>query len=162
MSEPRDIPAAFRKKRKPRGKPFEKGNKVGNRFKLGESGNPDGRPQTTRTPSEVLQEIERMAFANMQDYVSIDESGKWAGLDFSKLTREQWAAVQEITEDTTGGAGDGERKMVLRTRMKLADKIKNLEILCRHHKLLTDKVEVTTSEELINRLSAGRRRVASQ
>jgi hypothetical protein len=33
-------------KRKPRGKPFEKGNKVGNRFKPGESGNPSGLPGT--------------------------------------------------------------------------------------------------------------------
>lgn len=31
-------------KRKPRGKPFEKGNKLGNRFKPGESGNPSGKP----------------------------------------------------------------------------------------------------------------------
>lgn len=156
-----NLPRAFRKKRKPRGKPFEKGNKVGNRFKPGESGNPDGRPKTTRSPSEVLQEIEKLAFANMLDYMSITQDGQ-AFVDFSKLTREQAAAIQEIrVDESAGGVGDGRRERVQRTTFKLADKGINLERLCRHHKLLTDKVEFNTSDELIQRLTAGRKRASN-
>ena len=40
------VPFAFAPKRKPRGKPFPKGNKIGHRFKKGESGNPSGLPGT--------------------------------------------------------------------------------------------------------------------
>lgn len=40
----RKTPSAFQPKRKPRGKPFPKGNKIGHRFKKGESGNPGGLP----------------------------------------------------------------------------------------------------------------------
>ncbi len=91
------------------------------------------------TADRVLQEIAKLAFSNMGDYIRVEEDGRLSGLDFSKLTREQAAAIQEVTEDTTGGSGDGERRQVLRTRFKLADKGINLERLGKHLKLFTDK-----------------------
>lgn len=157
---PEDKPRAFRNKRKPRGKPFEPGNKLGNRFHPGESGNPEGRPKTNRSPSEVLQEIESLAFANMIDYVTITESGE-AFVDLSKLTREQAAAIQEIkVDEAAGGAGDGRREKVQRTTFKLSDKTKNLELLGRFHKLWTDKVEFSGDDAMIQRLLNGRKRVS--
>lgn len=101
----------------------------------------------------VLEELARLAFSNMGDYVGADEDGKPQGLNLAGITRDQWAAVQEIREDTTGGSGDGERKAVLRTTLKLADKGLNLERLGRHLKLFTDKVEVTGIEGLAERMA---------
>lgn len=99
------------------------------------------------TAEKVIEEISRLAFSNMQDYTQVNEYGKPV-LDFSTLTRDQFAAVQEIREDTTGGSGDGERKVVVRTTLKLSDKTKNLELLGRHLGMFQDNLKVTGLEGL--------------
>lgn len=100
---------------------------------------------------KVVEELARLAFSNMQDYTRVDALGK-AVLDMSAITRDQFAAVQEIREDTTGGTGDGERKVVVRTTLKLSDKTKNLELLGRHLGMFKDNVNVTGLEGLAERL----------
>jgi phage terminase small subunit len=88
----------------------------------------------------ILEELGRMAFANMLDYVGVQEGGD-AYVDLSKLTREQAASIQEITVDEyTEGRGDQARQ-VKRTRFKLADKRGSLELLGKHLKMFTDKIE---------------------
>jgi len=49
----------------------------------------------------VVEELRRLAFSNMLDYPHPGQNGDLR-LDFSKLTRDQAAAIQEIREDTTG------------------------------------------------------------
>lgn len=108
---------------------------------------------------QLDEECAKLAFANMGDYVRIDENGKPQGISLENITKDQWAAVQEIREDTAGGAGDGERKLILRTTLKLSDKTKNLELLYRRLGMLKDKTEHTVSSELAEVLSLARRRV---
>jgi phage terminase small subunit len=105
----------------------------------------------------VLSELMKLSFWNMQDYAIQDENGNFAGVDITKLTRDQAAAIMEITVDTTGGEGDGERKRVMRTRFKLADKGINLERLGRYLKLFTDKVEHSADESLAAILAFNKR-----
>lgn len=93
------------------------------------------------TAEKVLKELALIGFANMTDYMAVSKDGKSFDVDFSKLTRDQAAAIQEITVDATGGANDGERRLVLRNRFKLGDKRGSLELLGKHLKLFTDKVE---------------------
>lgn len=107
---------------------------------------------------KVVEELARMAFSNMADYMEIDEHGKPKGLDLSRLTRDQAAAILEITEDTTGGSGDGERRLVLRTKFKLADKGRALELLGRHLGMFQDNVKITGLEGLAERLAEIRTR----
>ena len=102
---------------------------------------------------QVAEELQRLAFSNMLDYMEIDEDGQPRGLDLSKLTRDQAAAIQEISEDTTGGSGDGERKLVIRRRFKLADKRGSLELLGRHLGMFQDNVKITGLEGLADGLS---------
>lgn len=109
---------------------------------------------------KVVEELSRMAFSNMADYMEIDEEGKPRGLDLSRLTRDQAAAIQEITEDATGGSGDGERRLVLRTKFKLADKTKSLELLGRHLGMFIDKVEHSGNINLADTFAKARLRVA--
>lgn len=104
------------------------------------------------TADRVVEEIRRLAFSNMGDYTRVDADGK-AVLDMSAITRDQFAAVQEIREDTAGGSGDGERKLVIRTTLKLADKTKNLELLARHLGMLQDNLKVTGLEGLADKLA---------
>lgn len=106
----------------------------------------------------VLEELHRLAFANMQDYTRVDD-GKPV-LDLSNISRDQFAAIQEIREDTTGGSGDGERKQVVRTTLKLVNKTQNLELLMKHLGMLQEKIEihhrVTLERVLESKQKAGR------
>ena len=106
---------------------------------------------------KVLDELSKLGFSNMLDYMRVDEDGAFV-LDFSKLTREQAAAIQEYTVDATGGTGDGERKQVMRTRFKLVNKIDALIALGKHLKLFTEKIEVAGLEQLAELMAAGRKR----
>ena len=99
------------------------------------------------TAERVLQELAVLGFATMDDYTEDDEE-HGLRLNLSKATRTQRAAIAEFTEDTTGGAGDGERKAVLRTKIKLWDKPRGLELLGKHLKLFTDVVKHEGLESL--------------
>ena len=101
---------------------------------------------------KVVEELARLAFSNLHDYIRVNDDGQ-ADVDLSALTRDQAAAISEITVDTTGGTGDGERRLVLRTKIKLVDKTKNLELLCRHLGMLNDRLQVTGLENLAERIN---------
>lgn len=78
------------------------------------------------TKERVLEEISKMAFANVGDYYKI-EDGVHILKDISELTREETAAIIEINSNGV---------------IKLADKGLNLERLGRNLKLFTDKQEI--------------------
>jgi phage terminase small subunit len=107
----------------------------------------------------VLAELARMAFANVHEFLTVDEEGR---ADLRSLTRDQAAAIEEVViefadarEVKTGGkvrksAGDGregeagnnaddannsdkgDARKVKRLRFKLADKRAALVDLARH------------------------------
>lgn len=88
----------------------------------------------------VLREIALLGFANMGDYIQVQEDGSFF-VDFSKLNRDQKAAIQEATvEEYMEGKGETARQ-VRRTKFKLADKGANLERLGKHLKLFVEKHE---------------------
>lgn len=85
------------------------------------------------TGERVLAELSKMGFANMLDYMTVQD-GK-AVLDLSMLTKEQAAAIQEVTyEEWIEGHGEAAQR-IRKTRFKLADKRGSLELLGRHLKL---------------------------
>jgi phage terminase small subunit len=93
------------------------------------------------TVERVLGELAKLAFSNMLDYMNTQEDGS-AHVDLSKLTREQAAAIQEVTVDEyTEGGGENARN-VKRTKFKLADKRGSLELLGKYLKLFTDRQEI--------------------
>lgn len=108
------------------------------------------------TQAKIAEEFARVGFANMLDYVSVTENGE-GRIDLSTLSRDQAAAIIEISEDSTGGSGDGERKLIIRTKIKLADKLKALESLGRHLGMFQDNVKVTGLEGLAERMAALRK-----
>lgn len=101
----------------------------------------------------VLEELARLAFSNMADYMQVDADGKPCGLNLAQITRDQAACIQEISEDATGGSGDGERRLVIRTKFKLSDKLKALDMLMRHLGAYNDKLQVTGLEGLASGLN---------
>ncbi len=109
---------------------------------------------------KVLSELSSMGFSNMLDYIKTTEEGG-AYVDLSSLTQEQAAAIQEVTVDEyVEGKGKHARK-VKRTKLKLVDKIRSLELLGKHLKLFTERVEVGGIEGLADMIAAARKRAAA-
>lgn len=83
------------------------------------------------TAERVAEEMALLAFSNMGDYVVATEDGHAMVPDFSKLTREQTAAISEVTiEEFMDGKGEGARQ-VRRVKFKLYDKKGALELIGR-------------------------------
>lgn len=98
------------------------------------------------TIDRIVAEYAKLGFANMLDYVKINEDGS-AHCDLSKLTRDQAAAISEMTFETVlssdpaaleaaGVEHDGEgpppKVHVLKTKFKLHDKKGSLQDLGKH------------------------------
>ena len=97
----------------------------------------------TLTKDAVLEELTKIAMSNMVDFLVIGRDGQPAGYDLSGLSREQYAAIQEMTIDTyVEGKGD-DALAVKSVKLKLAPKLGALEALGKHFKLFTDVVEVS-------------------
>lgn len=107
------------------------------------------------TQERVRDELAKIAFANMGDYIAITPDGD-AYVDLSDLTPEQSAAIGEITvEDYKDGRGEDARD-VRRVKFKLNDKKAALDSLMRHLGGFKDKVEVDTGENLAALIAARR------
>jgi len=83
------------------------------------------------TADLVIDELRKIAFANMADYISRTSKGD-SHLDFSVLTRDQAAALCEVTiENFVDGSG-GDARPVKRVKFRLYDKRAALVDLGRH------------------------------
>jgi phage terminase small subunit len=92
------------------------------------------------TKERVLEELGKLAFANMADYMRVGSDGD-PYLDFSALTRDQAAALTEVTvEDFKEGRGEDARD-VRKVKFKLADKRGALVDIGKHLGMFTEKVE---------------------
>jgi phage terminase small subunit len=91
------------------------------------------------TADKVIAELALLGFANMKDYMKATVGGD-PYLDFSQLTREQAAALTEVTvEDFTEGRGDAARD-VRRVKFKLADKRAALVDIGKHLGMFVDRI----------------------
>ena len=94
------------------------------------------------TAQDVLNELKKVAFANMDDYMSVDDEGA-PYLDLSTLTRDQAAAISEAnTERYVEGKGK-DAMPVKKAKVKLHDKISALVNLGKHLGLFADRQEHT-------------------
>lgn len=96
--------------------------------------------RTEITQDMVLQELAKIGFSNMLDYMTKTDSGDLVP-DFSTLTRDQAAAISEITVETyTEGRGE-DAEEVKRVKFKLGDKRAALVDMGRHLGMFKDKIE---------------------
>jgi phage terminase small subunit len=90
--------------------------------------------------SRVVEELCKIAFANMLDYIKIDGAGD-ACVDLSGLTRDQAAAVLEIrTESRSRRHSPGSARNNRSAHIKLADKVHCLELLGKYLKLFDNRL----------------------
>jgi len=115
--------------------------------------------KTGITKAAVLEELAKIGFANMLDYIQPQADG-YAYVDLSKLTREQAAAIQEVVvEEYKEGRGEDARD-VKRVKFKLADKKGALVDIGKHLGMFIDRQEVgkpgdfsnMTDEEIVTEL----------
>lgn len=101
--------------------------------------------RTEITQDAVLRELAKIGFSNMLDYVSVTAGGDLVP-DFSAITRDQAAAIGEVTiEEYTEGRGD-DAERVKRTKFKLSDKRAALVDMGRHLGMFKDKLELTGAD----------------
>ena len=98
--------------------------------------------KTNITIQRVLEELAKIGFANMMDYMKTQPDGT-AYVDLSSLDRDKSAAISEIVVDEyTEGKGDDARQ-VKRVRFKLHDKRAALLDIGKHLGMFRERVEVT-------------------
>lgn len=103
------------------------------------------------TADRVLKEIARLAFFDPRRLLNGDGTPK----SIHALDDDTAAAVAGIDIVTKGNEDLGYADVM---KIKLADKSKNLELLGRHLKLFTDKIEVDVGADLATRMKEARER----
>lgn len=107
-------------------------------------------------PNRVLEEIACIAFFDPGTVLDADGNllpiGKWP-----EEARRALASSEIVQRNLV--SGDGALDTVLKT--KFWDKAKALDMAAKHHALLTEKVEVSGQVDVVERLVAGRKRVAA-
>lgn len=93
------------------------------------------------TAEMVLRELAKIGFANMADYMRVGPGGD-PTLDFSALTRDQAAALQEVTVEDFVDARGEEKRDVRKVKFKLADKRAALVDIGKHLGMFIDRSEV--------------------
>ncbi len=83
------------------------------------------------TQERVVAELAMLGFSNMADYLKCVEGGD-PYFDYAGLTRDQAAALSEVTVETYVEGKGKDAESVKRVKFKLADKISALDKLGRH------------------------------
>ncbi len=84
---------------------------------------------------KVIQELCKLAFANMLDYVKINKEGDTC-VSLSEITRDQAAAILEIKTENCARSLTNRARARRSVCIRLADKVRCLELLCKFLKIL--------------------------
>ncbi len=105
---------------------------------------------------DVINQLARMGFADIRQLFT--PSGQLRSIH--DLPDDIAAAVQSIkvVTKTIPGKGDDEAEVEYVHEVKLVDKVKPIELIGKHLKMFTEKVEHDVSDRLAEAIMAGRRR----
>jgi len=108
--------------------------------------------RTKITADRVLQELARVAFSNIKDFVTFDSDGIVRIKNSEDLTPEQAACIAEVTQVYTEKSSS--------FKFKLHDKLRALELVGKHVDVqaFKEKLEIAGDQDLIERLLRGRKR----
>ena len=106
------------------------------------------------TADAVIQELAKVAFANMKDYLSVREDGS-IYVDVSQITPVQAAGLADLRIDEVRT----EKGSIRRTRLKLGPKTRALELLGKHLKLWSDQAQPKHDLSLVEAIKKARERV---
>jgi phage terminase small subunit len=114
--------------------------------------------QATKTADDIERELEKLAFSDVTNVVTWNESGMCFVKSSDEIDPEHSAAIEsiQVEEKAIGKEGDG--GMVLKTKVKQHSKLKALELLGKHKGMFVEKVEHSLDKELENRLTSALKR----
>lgn len=112
------------------------------------------------TSDRVIEEIAKVAFANVGDYMRFQPDGS-AWVDLSSMTPEQAAAIAEITVEEFPDRSTPEKREVRRVKVKFHSKKDAFDQLMRHFGAYQDKLQLTLNDTELADIRAGRERLAA-
>jgi phage terminase small subunit len=116
--------------------------------------------QSKDMQTRVLEELESMAFANIGDFIRIDEDGRPI-VDFSTATPDQLRAITSVaSKRTTRRDKDGGETETDEVRFNMADKYRGLELLGKHVGMFKE-AEQRIVVDVADRLLTARRRFSA-
>jgi len=95
------------------------------------------------TSDRVLEELGKIGFANTEDFIRVTEAGD-PYIDLSDLSREQAAAISEVSVDDYMDGRGKDARQVRRVRVKFHDKKGALESIGKHLGMFKTQVEVSS------------------
>ena len=96
--------------------------------------------------AKVLEELAKIGFSNMLDYIQIGDDGLPIA-DFSKLTRDQAAAISEVIVETRTERQGEETVPIRKVRFKLADKRGALVDIGRELGMFVERRDVRVTQQ---------------
>ncbi len=110
--------------------------------------------KSTKTGEDVIKELENVGFSRIGDVIEWNESGIAFIKNSGELSDEAMAAIEsvQVTEEVTHvtaskAEGDEDRKVLsqanIKSKVKLHNKMSALNLLAKHHGLVSDKVDVS-------------------
>lgn len=99
------------------------------------------------TEDKIIEEISKLAFTSMADFIKINPETGLPGLDLKNATHEQLSALTDLKATPAG------------IQFKLGEKLAALDKLARINGMFDDKVTVLGAEDAVARLQAGRARM---
>jgi phage terminase small subunit len=111
--------------------------------------------KATKTADDIERELEKLAFSDVTNVVTWNESGMCFVKNSDEIAPEHSAAIEqiEVTEKVSAG-NKADDSMTLRTKVKHHSKLKALELLGKQKGMFADKVEVSGDEGFANILAA--------
>ena len=109
-----------------------------------------GAERTVVTVQSVVEELAKIGFANMMDYVDIGPDGD-AYLDMSRLTRDQAAAISEVIVNDAKGARGAKSRGKRQVKFKLHDKKAALVNLGNHLGMFKQQTDAAPPPQFIER-----------
>lgn len=85
------------------------------------------------TAERISEELAKIGYSNVKDFVKFDADGVVTITDSEDLTPDQAACIAEVVQSETDKGCN--------FKFKLHDKLKALELMGKHKKMFTDKVE---------------------
>lgn len=120
-----------------------------------EAGNAKVNDKLDLTVERIKQEIARLAYYDPKDFWNENGTAK----PIHEIPEDARRAISGFeTAELFTGSGEDRATAGYIKKFKLVDKTKALELAARHLKMLTDKVELSGSDEVVRRLMAGRAR----
>jgi phage terminase small subunit len=97
--------------------------------------------KSRRSAAEIIKELENVAFSNVSDTMTWNESGACFVKNSDELPRDVSAAIESIQVEEKTIGKESDESMILKTKVKLHPKLPALIQLGKEHGLFKDKVE---------------------